>query len=1228
MKQNLIFSVFLLFLLLNMLPSVLIIRPVRAADNYIYIKADGSIDPPTAPILRDGDVYYILENISATIFVERSNILLYGYGYTLQDGGFQLFASNVTIENVNVKSCWEGISIYGWGDPSVGSYILIENCTISNNVYGVINHNWTTNTITRNNNFIANTVGLAIAGENNTIYHNNFIDNTNDVSYCWGYNNRWDDGYPSGGNYWNNYVGYDDYSGPNQDEPGSDGIGDTPYIIDENNQDRYPLMVPFVPPSLPPPPTPPVANFTVSMETAHTGEQIVFNASSSYDPDGLIVSYSWDFGDGKTGWGITPNHNYVDNGTYQVTLTVTDNQGLEGKTSKKLTILNRPPVAIFTESAEDVYPNVTIHFDASQSYDPDGYITEYFWDFGDGTNTTGLIVDHAYTDRGSYTVTLTLTDDDGATSSASAVKNVLNHPPVVSYTDNATTALTYNVIFFDAGNSYDPDGYIVSYFWDFGDGTNATGITTQHYYVDNGHFNVTLVVTDNEGGVGFYSKIKTILNRHPVASFTENATTVLTGEVISFDASDSYDLDGFIANYFWDFGDGKKATGVKVNHAYSDNGTYLVTLKITDDDGAIDVFTSIKVVLNRPPVALFSETTEIAPTGQNITFDATLSYDPDGFIVDYLWDFGDGTTANGKIVTHAYLDNGTYTVTLVVIDDDDANASSTSTKSILNRPPVASLTKSAEFVFTGETITFNANNSYDPDGYIVSYFWDFGNGASASGIFVNYSYAENGTYTVTLAVTDDDGEYSVAHSVITVFNRPPVASFTESADTVLTGEVICFDASTSYDLDGNVISYFWEFGDGTNATGMIVSHTYADNGIYIVTLTVTDNDGATDSAYATKTVLNRPPIASFTESAETVTVGEFITFNALSSYDPDGFITSYYWDFGDGTTAIGVVVTHAYATQGTYTVTLTVTDDDGATATVTAIKTVIKPPMASFTWAPLTPNVGEPVNFDGSASKPNGGSIVKYEWIFGDGGYAAGKTVVYTYSQMGTYNVTLKVTDSEGLWATEQKQIVLNLDLPPDLVVSSPDITFSDHNPSESQVIIISTTIHNIGYGHAKNVKVQFFDTDTLIGEDQISLVSYRTSGIASVEWTSTGEGFHLIKVIVDPSNAIQETDEENNEATRSILVGRLVGYGGIEISPSTYTYEAYPGQNITISGQAIYRLKYEENGEIKDYSEAVAGANITVTIVGEKCLWETHTLSYRLYILGKGCLRIGRETI
>ena len=351
---------------------------------------------------------------------------------------------------------------------------------------------------------------------------------------------------------------------------------------------------------------------------------------------------------------------------------------------------------------------------------------------------------------------------------------------------------------------------------------------------------------------------------------------------------------------------------------------------------------TVKAPPNLPPEAKFSESAEIVYTGETVTFDASESYDPDGTIISYYWDFGDRTNATGVVVEHAYSNNGNYVVTLTVTDDDGATATATATKYILNRPPVADFTESAETVYTGEVITFDASSSHDPDGTITSYFWDFGDGTNATGVTVDHAYTDDGVYIVTLTVIDDDGLTANITSTKTVLNRPPLASFTENAKTVLTGEVIHFDASSSEDQDGSIISYLWDFGDETTAVGVKVNHAYEDDGVYTVTLTVIDDDGATASTSAVKTVSNRPPVAYFTENATIVKKGEVIHFDASESHDPDGYIVSYFWDFGDGTNATDVTVDHAYGEDGNYTVTLTVTDDDGASWSVNATKTVEK----------------------------------------------------------------------------------------------------------------------------------------------------------------------------------------------------------------------------------------------------------------------------------------------
>jgi len=429
--------------------------------------------------------------------------------------------------------------------------------------------------------------------------------------------------------------------------------------------------------------TPPNATFTSSPKTLLTGENVTFNATASYDLDGHIVSYFWNFGDENTGTGNITTHAYANNGNYTVTLIITDNEGLNSTASDTILVLNRLPVAKFTESSEIVDTDVVIYFNASESYDLDGFIVSYFWNFGDNANATGAIVNHTYADDGVYTVALTVTDDDGATTSTNATKTVLNRPPVAIFTESAETVYTHEVIYFNASDSYDLDGTIVSYFWDFGDGINATGEVIEHAYVDDGNYTVTLTITDDDSATNSTSAIKTVLNRSPVASFTDSAETVYTGETVMFDGSDSYDSDGVIASYFWDFGDGTNATDIIVIHAYIDDGNYTVTLIIMDDDGATDSVNATKTVLNRSPIASFTESATTVCTGETIYFNASDSYDPDGTIANYKWNFGDGniTITNNSVITHIYHEHGDFDVTLTVIDNDSHNDS---TSQIIN----------------------------------------------------------------------------------------------------------------------------------------------------------------------------------------------------------------------------------------------------------------------------------------------------------------------------------------------------------------------------------------------------------------------------------------------------------------------------------------------------------------------------------------------------------------
>jgi len=390
--------------------------------------------------------------------------------------------------------------------------------------------------------------------------------------------------------------------------------------------------------------TPPNATFTSSPTTPLTGESVTFNATDSYDLDGQIVNYSWDFGDENTGTGNITTHAYADNGTYTVTLTITDNDGLEETAIDTIIVQNRPPFAQFTETAEIVDTDVVISFNASESYDSDGSVVSYFWDFGDGANGTGVIVNHAYIDDGNYTVTLTVTDDDGAIASVNATKNVLNRSPIASFTESATTVYTEETIYFNASDSYDLDGYIVNYLWDFGDGTNATGVTVSHAYVEHGNYTVKFTVTDDDGAPAIATEVKTILNRAPVASFMIAPREPTAGETIIFNASDSYDLDGTILTYTWNFRDGNitTVTSPTVTHTYETFGNYSVILNVTDNDNFhnsstltltvhnVDV-TIVNVIVSATEVDVGQTLNISVVVGNegtaNETFNVTLYYD-------------------------------------------------------------------------------------------------------------------------------------------------------------------------------------------------------------------------------------------------------------------------------------------------------------------------------------------------------------------------------------------------------------------------------------------------------------------------------------------------------------------------------------------------------------------------------------------------------------------------
>jgi len=690
----------------------------------------------------------------------------------------------------------------------------------------------------------------------------------------------------------------------------------------------------------------PLANAGADV-TGEVGVAVVFDGRNSTDPDGSIVQYDWDFGDTTTGTGENPSHSYAAAGTYNVSLTVTDNDGLLDSDSLTATIaaVGHPPTANAGGPTYTGIEGMPVSFDGSLSSDPEGPIAQYDWDFGDNTTGTGSNPTHSYANNGEYTVILTVTDSDGETDddSATATITIGNQAPTANAGPPAEGFLG-DTVSFDGSLSSDPEGPIAQYDWDFGDNTTGTGVNPSHTYGAAGEYTVLLTVTDSDNVKDTAPPTAATIDANPLEP-TADAGQPVEGTVnvaVDFIGSGSSDADGTIDVYSWDFGDGTTATGPNstVSHPYAAAGSYVVTLTVTDNDGLTDTDNTQAAIdqANSPPTS-DAGGPYAGAMGESVLLNGFASSDSDGSIVQYDWDHGDTTTGSGPVSLHTYTAPGSYTATLTVTDSDGDTDESNARVIIGDaaKLPPRPFTNGPYNGVAGVPLTFDGSNSTDPDGTINVYNWVFGDGNSLTGPTPDSTntYVTGNLYSVLLQVTDNGGLTASEGTIARIGNLsvPPKAVANDEPYKGRVGVPVAFDGGRSSDPDGTIVSYDWVYGDGSiaNDAGATPTHVYATGGKYLARLTVTDDSGETDTDATVVNVGigNLPPVA-LAGDAVSGTVGNAISFNGSSSTDPDGGIAQYDWSFGDNTTVnnAGATPSHTYTTAGKYFVALTVTDSD------------------------------------------------------------------------------------------------------------------------------------------------------------------------------------------------------------------------------------------------------------------------------------------------------------
>ena len=833
---------------------------------------------------------------------------------------------------------------------------------------------------------------------------------------------------------------------------------------------------------------------------------------------------------------------------------------------------NRNPVAVCSALPQSGAAPLTITFDATGSSDPDGDPLTYQWDFDDGDTGTGVTPIHSYTSPDTYIVTLTVSDGRGGTDTAQIQVAILteNLPPHITsspVTDiDEGVAYTYQTIADDPNNdtlefllAQGPEGMTLD---------PETGLITWSSPVP-GSLNITVAVTDGNGGTDmqtFILLVSEVPNRTPAAD-AGGPYTAIVGQEISCDGSGSTDPDNDTLSFEWNFGDGATGTDEAAAHSYSEPGNYMVTLTVTDPDGASNTAQTQAIIkdINHPPALLPIEDTTVKE-GQPLSFQVT-GIDPDNDPMSFthsqlpegaVFDAGNQTFS----WTPTYDQSGAYPMTFTVTDPEGLSASDDATITVthLNRPPGLdpvsdrniSETKALTFRVTGldpdgDDLTYEAHNlpgeaSFDAGSQIFSW-------TPASG------YA--GVYQVSFTVTDEflsDNVY--ARIFVTAFDVNNSPSLTPVDPKVVDEAQLLQFQVTASDPNGDDLSIeaaglpsgasFLPTQD-PNTYDFTWTPGYDQAGLYLVNITATDPARLSDTINVESVVnnVNRPPTLDPLPDRH-ISETKQLSFQASGSDPDDDELLFYAENLPEGAsfgTEIPVFSwTPAEEQAGVYTADVFVSDGDLTDSlpvqiTVLDYNTAESPVLTPVADQQVIEN--QTLTFDLTASDPNGDALAYGQpatpspgALFSDHGNG---TATFTWTpdfhEAGNYTINFTVSDGTLSDTIDVNITVLDANRPPVLDLmenqSIPEnetltLQLAGSDPDDDTLTFGATVLPQMStldpetavftwqptYGQSGNYDVTFFVSDgELSAEQQISITIENVNRVPAIITSNLPEG-------------------------------------------------------------------------------------------------------------------------